>query len=195
MAKLNDIITSRVRVKILELFFRDVREIYHVRGIVRETGEEINAVRRELERLENAGIVKKESRGNRLYYWTRKDYPFYEDLLAIITKSTGLGSEIITNQKRLGNLSFVMFSGKFARRKPRKKEDDVDVLIVGNNVVLPELANLIRVEESKREGEINYTVMSRDELVFRKRRRDPFLLGILAESRIMVIGDEDDLIL
>lgn len=193
MAKLNDIITSRVRVKIIELFLRDVKEIYHVRGIVREVDEEINAVRRELERLEKAGIVKKESRGNRLYYWARKDYPFYEDLLAIVAKSTGLGAEIITNQKRLGNLSFVMFSGKFARLKPRKKEDDVDILIVGN-VVLPELASLIRQEESKREREINYTVMSRDELAFRKRRRDPFLLGILAESRLMIIGDEDDLI-
>ncbi|MFC1649354.1 winged helix-turn-helix domain-containing protein [Patescibacteria group bacterium] len=193
MAKLNDIITSRVRVKILELLLTDVREIYHVRGMVRQTNEEINAVRRELERLEKAGIVKKEPRGNRLYYWARKDYSFFEDLLAIVSKSTGLGVEIIANQKKLGNLSFVMFSGKFARRKTRKKEDDVDVLVVGK-VVLPELATLIRAEESKRDGEINYTVMSRDELAFRKRRRDPFLLRILAESRIMIIGDEDDLV-
>ena len=86
-----------------------------------------------------------------------------------------------------------MFSGKFARRKKRKKDDEVDILIVGN-VVLPELAALIRKEESKRGVEINYAVMSREELDFRKKRRDPFLLGILAESRVMIIGDEADLV-
>ena len=86
-----------------------------------------------------------------------------------------------------------MFSGKFVRMKDRKREDDVDILIVGE-VVLPELASIIRVEESKREREINYTVMSREELDFRKKRRDPFLLGILAGSRVMIIGDEEDLV-
>ncbi len=29
---------------------------------------------------------------------------------------------------------------------------------------------------------------------FRKKRRDPFLLGILSGSRTMIIGDEEDLI-
>jgi hypothetical protein len=86
-----------------------------------------------------------------------------------------------------------MFSGKFARLKERKREDEVDILVVGE-VVLPELAALIRAEESKRGREINYTVMSRDELEFRKKRRDPFLGGILAGSRVMIIGDEEDLV-
>jgi len=193
MADLNDIITSKVRIKILELFFSDVSEMYHVRGIVRATKEEINAVRRELERLEKAGLLKKEKRGNRLYYWIRDEYPFFGDLLAIAAKSTGLGAELISNKSKIGKLSFVMFSGRFVRRKDSKREDDVDILVVGE-VVLPELAAIIRKEESKRGKEINYTVMSRDELDFRKKRRDPFLQGILSGSRIMVIGDENDLV-
>jgi len=69
----------------------------------------------------------------------------------------------------------------------------IDILIVGE-VVLPELAALIRKEESIRGYEINYTVMSREEFDFRKKRRDPFLLGILTGSRIMIIGDEEDLV-
>lgn len=193
MADLTDIITSRVRVKLIELFLSDVSEIYHVRGITRKTGEEINAVRRELDRLEKAGLVKNENRGNRLYYWPRKDYPYFGDLLSIVAKSKGLGKQIIGNQTKIGKLSFVMFSGKFARRKKRKRDDEVDILVVGN-VVLPELAAIIRKEESVRESEINYTVMSRDEFIFRKKRRDPFLLGILSESRVMIIGDEEDLV-
>ena len=84
MADLSDIITSKVRIKILKLFLSDVSEMYHVRGIVRQIKEEINAVRRELARLENAGILKNEKRGNRLYYWVRNDYPYYGDFLSIV---------------------------------------------------------------------------------------------------------------
>lgn len=193
MAEIGDIITSKVRIKILELFFSNLGEMYHVRGIVREIKEEINAVRRELARLETSALLKKESRGNRLYYWVRRDYPFFGDLVSMVAKTRGLGKELIVNRKKLGNISFAMFSGKFARAKPRKREDEIDILIVGE-VVLPELANLIRAEESKRGKEINYTVMSREEFEFRKKRRDPFLLGILSGSRVMIIGDEEDLV-
>lgn len=193
MADLSDIITSKVRIKVLELFLSNLGEMYHVRGIVRELKEEINAVRRELEKMESVGILKKEPRGNRVYYWVREDYPFFGDLLALVSKSTGLGKTFIDNKNKIGKISFIMFSGKFARNKNRKKDDDVDILVVGD-VVLPELAALIRVEESKRGREINYTVMSREELDFRKKRRDPFLLSVLSGSRVMVIGDEEELV-
>ncbi len=193
MATLGDIITSKVRIKILELFFSNLKELYHVRGIVREIGEEINAVRRELTKLEADGILRKEPRGNRVYYFVRTEHPLYGDLVSIVAKTTGLGSGLIENKSKIGKVSFVMFSGKFVRLKERKREDDVDILLVGE-VVLPELASIIRVEESKRNREINYTVMSREEFDFRKKRRDPFLLGILAGSRVMIIGDEEDLV-
>ncbi len=193
MADLSDIITSKVRIKILDLFFSNLKEMYHVRGIVRETSEEINAVRRELTHLESVGILKKEPRGNRVYYWVRPEHPLFGDLVSAVVKSTGLGASIIENRNKIGKVSFVMFSGKFARGKERKKDDQVDILVIGE-VVLPELASLIRVEESKRNREINYTVMSREEFDFRKKRRDPFLLGILSGSRTMIIGDEEDLV-
>lgn len=193
MAKLGDIITSKVRIKILELFFSNLKEIYHVRGIVREVGEEINAVRRELSKLEKDGVLRKEPRGNRIYYSVRTEYSFFDDLVSIVAKTTGLGKSIIESRNKIGKVSFVMFSGKLVTGKDRKSEDDVDILIVGE-VVLPELASIIRVEESKRGREINYTVMSRDEFDFRKKRRDPFLLGILSGSRFMIIGNEEDLV-
>ena len=193
MATIADIITSKVRIKILELFFSNLKEIYHVRGIVREVKEEINAVRRELTKFEKGGLLKKEPRGNRVYYYVRNDHPFFGDLISMVAKTTGLGASLITNKSKIGRVSFVMFSGKFARMKDSKKDDEVDILVVGE-VVLPELAALIRLEESKRNKEINYTVMSREEFDFRKKRRDPFLLGVLSGSRVMIIGDEEDLV-
>jgi hypothetical protein len=192
MANLEDIITSKVRVKILELFFSNLTEMYHVRGIVREIKEEINAVRRELEKLETSGILKKEPRGNRVYYFLRSDYPLFGDLLAIVAKSTGLGRMILDSRSKLGKINLVMFSGKFSRNKPRKNDDEVDILVVGE-VVLPELAAIVRNFESKLNREINYTVMTKEELEYRKKRRDPFLQGIFLGSRVMIIGDEEEL--
>lgn len=193
MATLSDIITSKVRVKVLELFLSNLGEMYHVRGVVRELKEEINAVRRELERLEKVGLLRKEPRGNRIYYWVRQDYALFEDLLSMVAKSVGLGANILDSRNKIGRINYVMFSGRFVRGKARRKDDDVDILVVGD-VVLPELAALIRAGEGRRGKEINYTVMSREEFEFRKKRRDPFLLGILSGSRVMIIGEEEELV-
>jgi hypothetical protein len=56
------------------------------------------------------------------------------------------------------------------------------------------LGKAVHAEEAKVGREINYTVMSRQEFDFRRKRHDPFLLGILTDARIMLIGDEMDLI-
>lgn len=189
---LADLIVSRVRVKILQLFFLNPGKIYHVRDIVRRTDEEINAVRRELLHMEKAGLLAKERRANRLFYNLRRDYVLYFDLVNLIGKTAGLGGEILKNRVKLGKIKFAMISGKFLRNLPREN-NHVDLLIVGK-VVLPELGQIVRQEEVKREKEINYTVMSEEEFDFRKKRRDPFVLDILRGSRIMLLGDEEDLV-
>lgn len=189
---LTDLIISRVRVKILKLFFLNPGKMFHVREIVRRTDEEINAVRRELSHLEKVGLMMKEQRANRLFYSTRKDYPLYFDLLELIVKTAGMGGDIIKNRVRLGKVKFAMISGEFARGK-LKGGNNVDLLVVGK-IVLPELSQIVKEEEVRREREINYTVMSEEEYEFRKKRRDPFVLEILQGSRILVIGDEEELV-
>ncbi|MFH0864104.1 MAG: hypothetical protein V1858_03385 [Candidatus Gottesmanbacteria bacterium] len=189
---LEDLIISRVRVKLLELFLINPGKIFHVREMVRRTDEEINAVRRELAHLEKGGMVTKEPRANRLYYAFRKDYPLYFELLELVAKTCGLGREVIKNKIKLGKVKFVMLSGAFIRGIPVSPEK-VDLLVVGN-VVLPELSQIVKNEEIRRDKEINYTVMTEDEFGFRKRRRDPFILSILEGSRVMIIGDEEELV-
>lgn len=190
---LEDIIISRVRVKILTLFLTNPGTIFHVRDIVRRTNEEINAVRRELAHMEDGGMVSKEQRANRLFYVMRRDYPLYFELLALIGKTSGLGWDIIKHRAKLGKVKFAMLSGRCLRGLPRKGGNEVDLLVVGT-VVLPELSQLVKAEEVRRGREINYTVMSEEEFTFRKRRRDPFVLGILEGSRMMIIGDEEELV-
>lgn len=192
MAKLVDFMISKVRVKMVHLFFRNPAQIYYVRQITREIDEEINAVRRELERMTEAGILRSEQRGNRLYYSLNKQYDYYAELLRLAIKSSGLGLAIKKHRRDIGSPKFVMFSSKFAQHRARLR-DEVDILLVGD-VKMQELQPLIATEEKERGHEINYTVMSEDEFEFRKTRRDPFVNEILAGGRIMVIGDEDALV-
>jgi DNA-binding transcriptional ArsR family regulator len=192
MAQLKDFMISRVRVKLFEIFYGNPQEMLYVRELTRQTGEEINAVRRELFRMEKSGLIKSEKRGNRLYYYINQSYDFFEDLLSLVAKSTGMGQDLRDNRKKLGKVKFALLSGKFVRRKHRTP-NDVDLLVVGD-IVLPELSLIVQKEESARQTEINYTIMTEQEFIFRKNRRDPFLLSILSQSRFMIIGDEEGLV-
>lgn len=190
---LEDIIISRVRVKILTLFLSHPGTIFHVRDIVRRVDEEINAVRRELAHMEASGMVHKEQRANRLFYSFRKDYALYNELLDLVGKTSGFGADVLKHKAKLGKLKFVMVSGRYLRGIAKKSQTDVDVLVVGS-VVLPELSQMIKAEEARRGREINYTVMTEEEFSFRKSRRDPFVLAVIGGSRVMVVGDEEDLV-
>jgi uncharacterized protein len=192
MSELQDFMISRVRVKILKLFFTSPEEMYYVREITRATKEEINAVRRELDKMVGYGLLRSEQRGNRLYYYLNKRYVYFLELQQMIVKSSGLGRKIRKLRRKLGTLDFVMFSGRFARRLP-PRQNEVDVLIIGD-VVLPELEALIKEEEAKLEREIRVTVFDKNEFEFRKTRRDPFVMDALYGSRIMVIGNEDEFV-
>jgi DNA-binding transcriptional ArsR family regulator len=188
-----DLITSKTRTKVLYSFFESPEEMYHVREIVRRVEEEINAVRRELIFLEKKGVLKKEPRSNRVYYFLDKNYPYYYDLIKLMSKSRGVGADIIQNKVKLGKIKFAMLSGRFARGI-RQNPEEVDLLVVGT-VVLPELTLLVKKEEARLKTEINYTVMTEEEFNFRKKRQDPFIASIINGTRVMLIGDEENLLI
>ncbi|MGH7245906.1 MAG: hypothetical protein ACREGI_03165 [Candidatus Levyibacteriota bacterium] len=189
---LSDFITSKSRIRLLNVFLAFPFEMFHVRELVRRTGDEINAVRRELSFLEEKGVLSKEKRANRVYYALSKNYPFYFDLLRLAGKTTGLGAEVLKNRAKLGKIKYALLSGRFIRGL-EKDPEDVDFLLVGT-IVLPEISLLVRNEEARLGREINYTVMTEDEFGFRKNRRDPFVLQILSGSRVMLIGDEESML-
>ncbi|MBL7078522.1 hypothetical protein ISS42_02595 [Candidatus Shapirobacteria bacterium] len=187
---LQKIIISKTRLGLLKIFFDQPKESFYIREAVRIVGEEINSVRRELNNLVEAGLLGKERRGNRLFYFLKKDYPFYHDFLSIMAKVAGLGGEIIKNRSRLGELKFVAFSSAFLNWEGSQSE--VDFLIVGR-VVLPEIGKFVVREEKRRGREINYAVMDLKEFKLRKRSNDPFLINILIKNPVVILGDLQEL--
>lgn len=192
MASLQDFIISKVRVKLLEVFLKDPEQMFYIRELTRKIGEEINAVRRELIHMQSVGMIKDEHRGNRIYYTFNKNYLFHKELMSMIGKTTGLGLALTKAAPKLGKLKFAMVSGRFVRHMPRAK-DTVDLLLIGE-LIMPQLTQVVKEQESVLSREINYTVMTEAELLYRKTHNDPFISRILEASRIMIVGDEEELV-
>lgn len=188
---LRPLLISKTRAKLLTVFMNNPGKIFYVRELVRMIGEQINAVRAELARLEKASVLHTENRANRKFYGFRKDYIFYTELTRMIAKASGLGGDLIKERNKLGKIKFATLSTGYLRRRAVGAAD-VDLLVVGN-VVLPQLAAVVKKTEGNVGREINYTVMSEDEYVFRKRRKDPFVTAVLEKIGVVLIGDEEEL--
>ena len=119
-----------------------------------------------------------------------KKYTFYPELVRMVAKSTGIGQKLRKLKKKLGELNYVMFSGEFVNGKAAR-HGQVDVLVIGE-VVLAELAQLVKEQQEKLGREINYTVLPLAEFEFRKTRRDPFIMDVLYGTHVMVIGSEEE---
>jgi hypothetical protein len=187
---LGRIIVSNTRFKLLKLFFSQPRDSFYVREASRLCDEELNSVRRELNNLKKAGVLLSERRGNRLFFSADASFSFFQTILELIAKVSGLGGQLVKSRTKLGEIKFIIFSGRFLRWEENKGE--VDFLVVGK-AILPEIGSLVVKEEEKRGREINYAVMNLEELKLRKTSRDPFLLNILVNNPVVIYGDEAEL--
>ena len=188
---LRDLLVSEVRVKILELFLRKgAPEFFHIREITRKVGTEINAVRRELQRLTKVGFLKREPRGNRVYFRVRREFNLFGDLLSLVAKETGLGKKLLDNIGTIGNIKLILISKLFYLGRI-SKPTEVDIFILGKVEDLSTLAKIVKEEEKELQQEINYTVLTDDEFEFRRRRKDTFITNILLEPRIVIYGNEE----
>lgn len=189
---LDKIIPSKVRREILELFFQNIEESYYLREVVRRTNEEVNAVKRELDILYSAHVMTREKRMNKVFYSLNKNYLFYDEFLRMFTKTSTLSELVLKNLSRLGKIKFAAISTKFSK-KITIKEDEIYVLFVGI-IVVPEIESIMATAKKEFGWEINYTVMNEEELQFRKKNNDPFIWKFLKYPKIMLVGQEEELV-
>ncbi len=189
---IDSIMISKVRVKALKYFFFHPEVPIHLRGAVRELNEEINAVRRELNRLEEIKLLITEKRGNRKYYKLNKEHPFYGDMLSMMHKVFGLGGDIVSSSKKLGEVKFALLTSSFTQGVPLEPHD-VDLVIVGE-VDLAFLSEIISNAEKRIGKEVNYTVLPLQEFEVRKKRRDAFVLQLLSINHVLLLGNPTEFV-
>lgn len=189
---LEQLFVSKVRIKALEYFALNPGRPIHLRGAVRELKEEINAVRREMLRLEAMKFVSIEKQGNKKYFALNLEHPFLNEILSMFHKSSGLGGEIIQAEKKLGQIDFAFLSPAFTKAS-YFGDTPIDLLIVGL-VEMSELGKIIQRTELKIGKEINYAVLKPNEFETRKRRKDPFIHDLFMQDIVMLIGKRTDMI-
>ncbi len=187
---LQKLFTSKTRVKLLTLFMMNPEREMYVREIARNTKENINAIRRELANLEGIGLLKSERRGNSKYYVVNKKMPIYNELASIILKTEGVAKELQDSLSEIG-VEIAFIYGSFASGKAGV-DSDVDIFIIGE-VNEDELIIKIRDVEKKLSREINYVLFTVKEFEEREKSKDPFVLNVLREPKIMLVGDLNDL--
>ena len=187
---LQKLFTSKTRVKLLILFMMNPGREMYVREIARTTKENINAIRRELANLEGIGLLKSERRGNMKYYVINKKMPIYNELASIILKTEGVAKELQDSITEIG-VDAAFIYGSFASGEAGV-DSDIDVFIIGE-VVADNLIIKIREVEKKLSREINYVLFTAKEFEEREKSKDPFVLNVLREPKIMLIGDLSDL--
>lgn len=86
---LEALFSSTARVQVLHLFLLNPGSQYYQREIERETGQPIRAVQREVERLEEIGLLLRAPEGNRVFYRLNPDFALMDELTALIQKEAG----------------------------------------------------------------------------------------------------------
>src|SRR3990167_6698468 len=99
---LDYLIASKTRLKILRLFYQDPASQHYLREIVRIIGEEVNAVKRELDILDRARVLTKEKRLNKVFYTLNPKYLLYEDFMRIFAKDNDLARQLLKMSGKLG---------------------------------------------------------------------------------------------
>ncbi len=185
---------SKTRVKMLKTFFAHQNKPFYVRELSRLLNSQINAVRRELELLVKAGIIKETKDHNnqdyeqgsslRKYYILDTSSLLYLELQALLQKAQLMGEQkfIETIQNRGGEIDLFIITGKFLNDKTSPS----DLLLVGN---LKE-RNIVKIIEDyeKDSGlELRFTIMTTSEFNDRRRVMDKFLYAIFEAQNLKII--------
>ena len=123
------LVSSKTKIKLLLKFFLNPENSGYLRGLATEFNESTNAVRVELNKLENAHILNSEKEGRSKVFRVNKNHPLFNDIRNIILKSSGIQSVIDHIINKLGNLEKAFITGDYAKGID---SGIIDLVIVGD---------------------------------------------------------------
>ncbi len=175
---LKALFSSNTRVKLLIAFLSSTGEEFFIRELTRKLDEQINSIRRELNNLKKIGLLKSRSKNRKKYYYVNEDFLILDELRAMVHKCTDPKKEMVKKLQKLGEISFVLFSGVF-RDKEGKGKGSLDILVIGQleNEALSEFLK----EEYKDRKDLRFGILSKDDFLYRLRLNDKFIVDMLKD--------------
>ena len=188
---LQALFSSRVRVRLLTIFLLNPDLRSHARALAQTVGAQYSAVWKELNNLEQAGLLLSESSAHTKAYRLNSRCPILPELRAMILKTVGAGDAIRQAFTNLGTITAAFIYGSFAAGD-LDRQSDLDVMMIGQ-VKLTQLAPVIARLEKDLGRAVNYVCYTPEEWAEKHRAQEPFVTNVLASPKIMLIGGEDAL--
>ncbi len=150
------LISSKTRIKLLLKFFLNSSNTAYLRNLEDEFGESTNGIRVELNKFEEAKMLKSEQQGKRKIFKVNTGHPLFKELHTIVLKYVGLDQIVEYVVKNLGDLEKVYLTGSFARGLD---SNIIDLILVGDidKVFLNEIIGKVEQKIDRRIRYIDYT--------------------------------------
>ena len=157
---LDTLITSKTRLKLLLKFFLNSSSRAHLRNLETEFGESTNAIRLELNKFEEAGLLTSEMNGNKKVFRANTGHPLFSDIHNILLKTIGVDQIIDRVVTKLGNVEKAYVTGDFARGKDAPI---IDLILIGTDLSQEYLVKLVTRTEELIRRKIRYIIFSSEE--------------------------------
>ena len=180
-----------VQQRVLGLLFGQPERRFQSAELIRLAGSGTGAVHRQLQRLENAGLVTVSREGNQKYYAARKDAPVFSELHGLVVKTVGIVEPLRAALAPIVDeidLAFVF--GSVAKGSERAGSD-LDLLVVTDKLAYADVYTALVSAEQTLGRTINPTVFTRAEWKKKRRLHDSFAARITVQPRLFVIGSDD----
>ncbi len=160
---------------------------------MRLTGSGKGALQRELDRLEQSGLVTVQPVGNQKHYQANRQAPIFDELRAIVAKTFGLADVLRKALRPLEkDISAAFVFGSVAKKSDTTRSD-IDLFVVSEKVGYTELIQALLHAEAALGRKVNPTVHSSAELARKRKERNSFVSRVLEQPKIFLIGSENNL--
>lgn len=192
-AALSDLLfPNQYRRKVLGLLLMRPEQQIHLRELARVIGAAPGTLKKELDALCEAGLLRAERVGNQVRFCANTAHPVFPELQALIRKTIGLADALRLSLAPLaGRIDAAFVFGSMASGT-ESAGSDIDLMVVGD-AGFAEIVDATYAAQATLGREINPKVMSASEWQAKKAESNAFLQDVLNKPRIMLIGDADAL--
>ena len=189
---LSSLLFSDYRRRVLGLLLLHPDTTYHVRELARLTGTSAGTLHKELTKLTNGGVLRRQEVGNQVRYNADRNCPIFEELASILRKTSGLVDVLVDALSGIEkNIALAFVFGSVARGK-QQSNSDVDVMLVGS-LGFADAVQVLHPVQATLQREINPVVYSLEEFRRRAASDDPFVREVLSQPKLFVAGNENEL--
>ncbi len=189
---LASILLPGYRRRVLGLLLLHPDESLHGREIARRTGLPAGTLTRELNRLADVGLLKREKRGNQLLYRADRACPVFEEVAGILRKTSGIADVLKAALEPLTDRIEIAFVFGSVARGAETAGSDIDVMVIGA-VDFGAVIDALHPVQAQVSRDINSKVFTVREWQAKVAADDPFIAEVLGQTKIFLIGDEHEL--